>query len=85
MSTKMILLIALTFDFWEDVSKEPDFVFRVRGFSFLHTVVEVFQHVRLENNYANCIQGAGRVLAQHIDNRVQHGVRNLLRLYVALT
>lgn len=51
----------LTFDFRANASPEPPFFLCVSAFflySLIHTVVKVFQHGWLENNYSNCVQWA---------------------------
>jgi len=76
---------ARTFEFGSDLFPETTCVFWAGVFPLVHTVVEFFQHERLENDYPNCPQGARSVLAQHMDHGIQHGIRHLPCLYFALT
>ena len=75
----------LTFDFGANVFPEASFILRFSGFPLVHTIVELLKHGRLENNYPDFLQGAGRILAQHINHCIQHGIRHLPCLYITLT
>lgn len=63
---------------------QPGGWFRIGDVSFLHAVVEVLEHRRLENNDADRLQGRGAVLVHHFNHSIQHCISHLLHLYFSL-